>query len=511
MPRRLPHLPRIVALFATTAPSLAQVDLTTLAPPDLGPNSEFGWSLAAENGRALVGAFRDAGTGTARVYDLSTYEELHRFEPSDGLPSYFFGYSVAMSGDLAAVGAPFTNGKALDTGAVYVYDLITGAERTKLEARDGKKNDRLGWSVAIAGTKVIAGSVAGKAVYVFDVATGQQVMKLEPADGAPGGIFGWSLDTDGQRLVVGALLAVPAGSAYVFDLATGQELAKLTAPTELADDFGWDVAIDGDHVLVSAYEDDEQGVATGSVFVFDSSTGQLLGKIVAPDPTPEARFGFSLDLEGGRAVIGAVRDDELGAAYVVQIPSGQPLSKLTATGAKDLDLLGTAVAFDGGRVVAGASREDDVAQDGGGVHLFLLRTALGATYCSPGNGNSTGVPGVMHAVGDLDVTANDVELVATQLPEAQTALFIASRAQGFVPSPGGSAGNLCLGGSIARFTDGVGQTFGGWYSTAIDLTSVPEPPGFDHAILAGETWNWQCWYRDGATSNFTDAVTTTFR
>ena len=107
MQHRMSRLFGLGVLLATTSPSLAQIDLTTLAPPDLGPDSEFGWSLAARNGRVVVGAFRDAVTGTARVYDLETYEELHRLEPSDGPLSAFFGYSVALSasGDTLAAGA----------------------------------------------------------------------------------------------------------------------------------------------------------------------------------------------------------------------------------------------------------------------------------------------------------------------------------------------------------------------------------------------------------------------
>ena len=47
----------------------------------------------------------------------------------------------------------------------------------------------------------------------------------------------------------------------------------------------------------------------------------------------------------------------------------------------------------------------------------------------------------------------------------------------------------------------------------IDLTAIPTPTGLVPA-LSGETWNFQAWYRDvnpTATSNFTDAVSVTFR
>ena len=45
----------------------------------------------------------------------------------------------------------------------------------------------------------------------------------------------------------------------------------------------------------------------------------------------------------------------------------------------------------------------------------------------------------------------------------------------------------------------------------IDLTSIPVNPPI--AVQPGDTWHFQCWYRDsnpGQTSNFTDAVRVMF-
>ena len=54
----------------------------------------------------------------------------------------------------------------------------------------------------------------------------------------------------------------------------------------------------------------------------------------------------------------------------------------------------------------------------------------------------------------------------------------------------------------------------GTISLALDLTQIPQPTGFVTAI-AGDTWNFQAWYRDAvsgsATSNFTDGLSVTFQ
>ena len=92
-------------------------------------------------------------------------------------------------------------------------------------------------------------------------------------------------------------------------------------------------------------------------------------------------------------------------------------------------------------------------------------------------------------------------------------LLLASQTQGFVPFAGGSQGNLCLGGVIARFVaDLTLAAADGTMTFDPHLTDVPLAP--PREVQAGETWNFQVWYRDvaaGPTSNFTDAVSITFQ
>ncbi|MEL6427785.1 MAG: hypothetical protein AAFU73_09655 [Planctomycetota bacterium] len=122
-------------------------------------------------------------------------------------------------------------------------------------------------------------------------------------------------------------------------------------------------------------------------------------------------------------------------------------------------------------------------------------------YCS-GTPNSTGGVGGLTGVGSNDVATNDLTLVASDLPIASLGIFLASRAQGFTPNPGGSAGNLCLGGAIGRYGQIVQVAADGTMTSTVDLTQTPQPTGLV-AVAAGETWRFQAWHRDGGTSNFT--------
>jgi hypothetical protein len=137
---------------------------------------------------------------------------------------------------------------------------------------------------------------------------------------------------------------------------------------------------------------------------------------------------------------------------------------------------------------------------------------IGTVYCSPAVNNSTNAPGRLLVTGSIVAVDNDITLTAYDLPPNQFGYFLASETQAFVQNPAGSTGNLCLGGNIARFTAQVQNSgAGGTFAIMPDLTAIPANPV--HSIVAGETWNWQAWYRDVIlvpTSNFTDAVSIFF-
>ncbi|QDV08774.1 hypothetical protein Poly30_43290 [Planctomycetes bacterium Poly30] len=144
------------------------------------------------------------------------------------------------------------------------------------------------------------------------------------------------------------------------------------------------------------------------------------------------------------------------------------------------------------------------------LRLLTLDDTISTSYCGPAIPNSTGASATIRAIGSPFASANDVTLVAESLAPNSLGYFLASPGAGFVASPGGSQGNLCLGGSIGRY---VGQVLNagaaGEFSLPIDLTALPQPGG---SVVAapGDVWHFQAWYRDAIigipTSNFTDGA-----
>ncbi|QDV06522.1 Legume lectin domain protein [Planctomycetes bacterium Poly30] len=139
----------------------------------------------------------------------------------------------------------------------------------------------------------------------------------------------------------------------------------------------------------------------------------------------------------------------------------------------------------------------------------------GGNYCTA-NVNSSGAAASMSAMSSLSIATNDTVLTSTGMPNLAFGFFITSQTQGFVMNPAGSAGNLCLAGGIGRYV-GPGQIQNsgtiGSISLSIDLNQIPTPTGLVQAS-AGQTWNFQAWFRDASmgvpTSNFSDGLSLTF-
>ncbi|MCP3916755.1 MAG: hypothetical protein GY711_14460 [bacterium] len=137
-----------------------------------------------------------------------------------------------------------------------------------------------------------------------------------------------------------------------------------------------------------------------------------------------------------------------------------------------------------------------------------LQGPIGTSYCGPAIPNSTGASATISATGSTVVPDNDVTLHAAGMPLNQFGYFLASQNQG-MSSPPASAGVICLGANIGRFTAVVPNTgSSGAFSVPIDLTAIPVNPV--QAVMPGESWNFQCWYRDAPTNNFTDGLTILF-
>ncbi|MCH8152269.1 MAG: hypothetical protein IH830_07840, partial [Planctomycetes bacterium] len=104
-----------------------------------------------------------------------------------------------------------------------------------------------------------------------------------------------------------------SGSAYLFDTTTGQQLFKLLADDGATNDlFGVSVAISGPTTIVGAFEVDDNGLGSGSAYLFDTTTGRQLAKLLPDDGATADFFGGSVAISGTTAIVGALGHDDNG-------------------------------------------------------------------------------------------------------------------------------------------------------------------------------------------------------
>ncbi|MCL4197728.1 MAG: FG-GAP repeat protein [Phycisphaerales bacterium] len=322
--------------------------------------------------------------GQSPLLAQEVWNQTRKLVASDGWTNDTFGHSVAADGRFVVVGANQADANGSDSGCAYVFDVQTGAQLLRLFASDGANGDRFGESVGISGNRIIVGSPYADAThfnsgaaYIFDADSGQQLHKLVAADGEAQDGFGYSVAISGSLAIVGAPWdddnGEDSGSAYLFNVETGGQLAKLDAG-ELSDldEFGRAVAIDGGYALCGAWKyDDRQFTRAGAAYLFDTTTGSLLHKLVAFDSDWEDYFGCSVSIHGNTAVVGAVGADEsyidAGAAYVFHAPSGEFQHKLVASDRQSSDQLGHSISVAGERIAVGAPNDND---GRGSVYVF---------------------------------------------------------------------------------------------------------------------------------------------
>jgi len=336
-------------------------------PNDFSSSSEdqFGNSVAISGNYAIVGASREddvsgSTSGKAYIFDVTTGALVHTLDNPNVYgtsTSDYFGISVAISGDYAIVGAyaeDDADGSA--SGKAYIFDVTTGALLYTLDnptAYGTSAGDRFGGAVAISGNYAIVGAEmeddavafenddgdeefivgfgSGKA-YIFDVTTGALVHTLDNPNAhsnSDDDYFGNSVAISGDYAIVGAYAESDnggdySGKAYIFDVTTGALVHTLDNPnpdgSSLGDEFGRFVAISGDYAIVSATGEDESpktptNYNSGKVYIYNVTSGALVETLDNPnayDTEVNDRFGRSVAISDGRAIVSAYDEDDAG-------------------------------------------------------------------------------------------------------------------------------------------------------------------------------------------------------
>ncbi len=368
--------------------------LFKLLPGDRSWRSDFGQSMAMDNGFIAIGAHLDREngyfSGAAYLFDASTGDLISKLMAPDGRKGDMFGFSIAIGNGIVAVGANRDDDNGDRSGSAYTFDASSGTPIAKLRASDGAADDEFGYSIAIDDGIVAIGAVydgdkgrRSGAAYLFDAITGVQLAKLVPDDGVEDDLFGSSIAIDNGVVAVGAPHdddhGDASGSAYLFSASTGIQLAKLL-PTDgiVLAKFGTAIAIDQDVVAVGAPLDNSNGRRSGSAYLFDVSTGTQLVKIFPDEGAEDDWFGFSIAIDSSVVAVGALGDGNqgtsTGAAYLFDRFSGAQIANLLPSDGAEKDLFGCSIAVDNGVVSVGALGGDGNGRGKGTGSAYLFTT-----------------------------------------------------------------------------------------------------------------------------------------
>jgi hypothetical protein len=377
-----------------------------LTAADGAAADRFGASVALSDHTALIGADLDdvgaSNQGSAYVFVRSgnSWTQQAKLSASDGAANDVFGNAVALAGDTALVGATFDDiGPSNAQGSAYVFTRSGSSwtEQAMLTASDGNADDAFGWSVALSGDTALIGAITDNLIgsnegsaYIFtrSGSTWSQQSKLTASDAANNERFGSAVALFGQVAMIGAALDrintnSEQGSVYVLTQSgnSWSDEIKVTAGEGAAfNQFGYSVAVSGDTVLVGVRGDDiGPSFDRGSVFVYTRSGDIWIqqAQLTASDGATQDQFGFSIAFSGNTALIGAPGDqfagEDQGAAYVF-VRSGSIWSeqaKLTASDGAVNDQFGFAVALSGDRALVGAPLDNEVGVDQGSSYVFI--------------------------------------------------------------------------------------------------------------------------------------------
>ena len=331
-------------------------------------NDNFGKDVGINNnGQVLISTPNEddwtsyLDVGKAYVYNISTGSLVYTFSNPNhyGSPSSDqFGLSSDMDDDHVIVGARLEeeSGSSSDDGSgkAYIFRLSNGSLRHSLtnpNAYGTRQSDIFGNAVAIKGNYAIvgahqeddAGGSSSGAAYVFNVSTGNVVYSLtnpNAQDTSNYDQFGYRVAISDNYFAVSAYSEKGpnpnnyeySGAVYVYDISTGNLLHTLENPnptgTEEYDYFGFGLAINDKYVVCGTPYEDTTGDASGVVYVFDITNGNLLHTIDNPNAQGVAtndRFGQFVAASDGYISATAPNDfgstaDSNGTLYIWDLP-----------------------------------------------------------------------------------------------------------------------------------------------------------------------------------------------
>ncbi len=349
-----------------------------------------------------VYVFEKPTTGWANI------TESAMLNASDKEDYDYLGCAVSISGNTIVAGAYGDDDNGTDAGSAYLFekssDDWSGSEeayKTTAPVYLNSKSNLYGYSVAMDGDYAVVGA------YGYNSNTGnayvlhkngsewEQVAVLKASDGDADYFFGYSVSISGSTIVIGCYgdddNGYSSGSVYIYEkpeqgwIDTTETAKLLPSDGAFYDYFGYSVSISGSTIVVGSLYDDENGSSSGSAYVFEKPEGSWTdttetAKLAASDGSSYSYFGSSVSISNNTIVIGEPYedvngDDDIGSAYVFEKPEEgwtdtTETAKLTASEGEEYGYFGNSVSISGNTIVIGAYGTSDNGYSSGAAYLY---------------------------------------------------------------------------------------------------------------------------------------------
>ena len=299
------------------------------------PNAQeeglFGLSIAIDDEFILISAPLEDGVedgeGRCYFYDREAKEMVEIPSPVAEAEAAF-GVSVALENGIALIGCLYEDAGGNDRGAAYLYDLRNRRLLRRLADPQPNDGDEFGIAVALSGGVAAvgawrkdhpSGAENSGSVLLFKTASGNFIREIPSPvahdEDGPFGNFGCSIELTDDRLIVGARaeeFQLPGndrfsrGAVYVFNPANGELVHRISPENSQGDaEFGTDLAVNGDKLLVAAPLDSTEESQGGALYLYDLVSGRQIQQIFASDLDQQDEFGCAVAWHHDRAFTGS--------------------------------------------------------------------------------------------------------------------------------------------------------------------------------------------------------------
>ena len=379
-------------------------------------NDQSGYSVAmsADGNRIAIGARYNDGSGNnaghVRVYTLANGTWTQSGSDINGeAAGDNSGWSVAMSadGNRIAIGAPYNDGSAADSGHVRVYSWNgTAWTQTGADINGEAGIDWSGSSVAMStdGNRIAIGasmndSSGGDAghvrVYSWNgttwTQTGSDIDGEAASDNSGSSV---AMSADGNRIAIGAQRNDGSGNmaghvrVYSWNGTAWTQTGSDIDGEAAEDQSGYSVAMsaDGTRIAIGAILNDGNGITAGHVRIYTLANGTWTPTGSDIDGQDAGDYsGYSLDMsaDGNHIVIGAISADHARVFSLVNGAWLQTASDIDGEAAVDNSGFSVAMSASGTRIAVGATLNDNIYANAGHVRVHVvLNTPAAPTISS---------------------------------------------------------------------------------------------------------------------------------